>query len=63
MLARVARDARRTRSATAVTAPTYAAWVPNAVAIMLGGHRHGGGVRPSSGNIINVAVMSVAPKA
>ena len=32
------------------------------VASTAGGQRHGGGVRPISGNRVNVAVMSVPPK-
>jgi hypothetical protein len=54
---------RRSPSSTAATAATYAAWVPNAVAITLGGQRHGGGVRPRSGNSVSVALIKVAPNA
>jgi hypothetical protein len=53
---------RRTESSVVATAVTYAACVMRQVAITSGGQRHGGGVRPRSGNSENVAVMSVAPK-
>ena len=36
--------------------------MPRHVAMTSGGHFEGGGVRPSSGNSVNVAVISVAPK-
>ena len=47
---------RRSRPPT-----TYATCVPRLVAITSFGQRHGGGVRPSSGNSVSVALMSVAP--
>jgi hypothetical protein len=37
--------------------------VNHAVAITLGGHFEGGGVRPSKGNNVSVALIKVAPKA
>ena len=36
--------------------------MPRHVAITSAGQRHGGGVRPSSGNSVSVAVISVAAK-
>ena len=51
------------RRSTTATAVTYAAWVTRLVAMTSAGQRHGGGVRPSSGNSVKVALISMPPKA
>src|SRR3954451_6084400 len=48
---------------TTATAVTYAACVPRLVASTSAGQRHGGGVRPSSGNSVRVALISMPPNA